>query len=174
MGPKPTEARTFWGGIWDQSVQHNRQAEWLDELKGLQQQKGFQIDVDMVKRQVKKVPNWKAPGPDHMHGYWLKNFRTLHERMALQLQDCLGHGKVPCWMTEARTVLIMKDVKKGNIVSNYRPITCLPVMYKLLTSMIAEDLYRHMDDQQLFPEEQKAERSGPEVRTINLSSIRLY
>ena len=28
-------------------------------------------------------------------------------------------------------------------------------MYKLLTSMLAEDLYRQMDDQQLFLEEQK-------------------
>ena len=157
--PRPTEAKTFWGGIWDKPVKHNRQAEWLtdvkDELRGVQQQEGFQIDVDKVKRQIKKVPNWKAPGMDHVHGYWLKNFRSLHERMALQLQDCLVQGKVPSWMTEAKTVLIMKDVKKGNIASNYRPITCLPVMYKLLTSMIAEDLYRHMDDQQLFPEEQK-------------------
>ena len=40
----------------------------------------------------------------------------------------------------------MKDVK--NDASNYRPITYLPVMYKLLTSVLAEDLYRHMDDQQ--------------------------
>ncbi len=28
-------------------------------------------------------------------------------------------------------------------------------MYKLLTSTTAQGLYRHMDDQQLFPEEQK-------------------
>ena len=58
-------------------------------------------------------------------------------------------------MTEARTVLIMKDVKKGSIAI-LRPIACLPVMYKLLTSMLAEALYRHMDHQQLFPEEQKS------------------
>ena len=63
------------------------------------------------------------------------------------------HGNVLTWMTEARTVLIMK----GNVASNYRPtcITCLPMMYKLLTGIIAEDLYRHIEDQQLFPDEQK-------------------
>ncbi len=57
VGPKPAQARTFWGGIWDRPVQHNRQAEWLtgvkDELRGVQQQEGFQIDVDKVKRQRK-------------------------------------------------------------------------------------------------------------------------
>ena len=40
--------------------------------------------------------------------------------------------------------------------SNYRPITCLPMMYKLLTGIIAEDLYSHIEDQQLFPDEQKS------------------
>ena len=84
-----------------------------------------------------------------MHGYWLKNFSSLHERIAhQQLQECLVHGNVPTWMTEARTVLIMKDIKKGNVASNYRPITCLPMMYKLLTGIIAEDLYSHIEDQQ--------------------------
>ncbi len=62
-----------------------------DELGGVQQQEGFEINMDKVKRQVKKVPNWKAPGPAHVHGYWVKNFRSLQERMALQLQDCLVH-----------------------------------------------------------------------------------
>ena len=52
-------------------------------------------------------------------------------------------------MTEARTVLIMKDIKKGNVASNYRPITGLPIMYKHLTGIIAEDLYNHIEDQQL-------------------------
>ena len=49
----------------------------------------------------------------------------------------------------------MKDIKKGNVASNYRPITCLPMMYTLMTGIIAEDLYSHIEDQQLFPDEQK-------------------
>ena len=63
--------RTFWGGLWDQPSEHNRQAEWLadvkDELKNIQQQEGFQIDVKKVKKQLRKVRNWKAPGPDQVH-----------------------------------------------------------------------------------------------------------
>ena len=34
-----------------------------------------------------------------------------------------------------QTVLLLKDKSKGNKVSNYRPITCLPFMWKLLTGM---------------------------------------
>ena len=45
-------------------------------------QEFYQIDVKKVKKQLRKVPNWKAPGPDQVHGYWLKNFSSLHERIA--------------------------------------------------------------------------------------------
>ena len=43
----------------------------------------------------------------------------------------------------------------SKVASNYRPITCLPMMYKLLTGIIAEYLYSHIEDHQLFPDEQK-------------------
>ena len=87
-GPEPL-ARTIWGGLWVQPSEHNRQAEWLanvnDELKNVQQQEGFQIDVNKVKKQLRKVPNWIAPGSDQVNGYWLKNFSSIQERIAQQL-----------------------------------------------------------------------------------------
>ena len=43
-------------------------------------------------------------------------------------------------MTEGRTVLIVKDNSKGTVVGDYRPIGCLPLMWKLLTSMSLEAL----------------------------------
>ena len=39
-------------------------------------------------------------------------------------------------MTIGKTSLIMKDREKGPIVTNYRPITCLPLMWKLLMSVL--------------------------------------
>ena len=53
-----------------------------------------------------------------------------------------------------RTVLMVKDSTKGNVPSNYRPITCLPVMWKLLTGVIAEAIYQHLDDNEVLPWEQ--------------------
>ena len=37
-----------------------------------------------------------------------------------------------------------KDPQQGTEVSNYRPIACLPMMWKLLTGMIAEKMYIHL------------------------------
>ena len=39
--------------------------------------------------------------------------------------------------------------------SNYRPITCLALMWKLLTGVIADQIYAHLHQQKLLPEQQK-------------------
>ena len=62
-------------------------------------------------------------------------------------------------MTKGRTLLIMKDPEKGATAENYHPITCLPVIWKLLTGIIAEDLYEFLDTENLLPDEQKGCRN---------------
>ena len=99
-----------------------------------------------------KMPNWKAPGPDLVQGFWLKDFRSLHERLCGQLNKCLLEGNVPDWMTKGRTVLIMKSKGEGNGVDNFRPITCLSLVWKLLTGIIAE-MYSLLYKEELLPEE---------------------
>ena len=34
-----------------------------------------------------------------------------------------------------------KDPAKGSAVDNYRPISCLPLMWTLITEMLAEKMY---------------------------------
>ena len=106
------------------------------------------------------MPHLKPPDPDLVQGFWLNNFSNLHERVRLQLKECLDSGFVPSWLTRGRTSLLQKDKSKGNVASNYRPITCLPLMWKLLTGVIANQIYAHLDQEKLLPEEQKGFRKG--------------
>ena len=101
------------------------------------------------------MPNWKSPGPDLIQGFWLKNFSSLHERVRLLPNECLDSGFVPNWLTRGRTSLLQKDKSKGNVASNCRPITCLPLMWKLLTGVIADQIYAHLDQEKLLLEEQQ-------------------
>jgi hypothetical protein len=39
--------------------------------------------------------------------------------------------------------------------TDYRPVTCLPKIYKLLTSIISRCMQKYMDDENLMPNEQK-------------------
>ena len=49
----------------------------------------------------------------------------------------------------------MKDKEKGRDVNNFRPITCLPMIWKLLTGVLSEERYKHLEENQLLPNEQK-------------------
>ena len=70
------------------------------------------------------------------------------------MQQAMQEG-IPEWLGTGRTVLIMKDKEKGTAVENYRPITCLPTTWKLLSAIISEEVYKHLAQNNLFPTEQK-------------------
>ena len=44
---------------------------------------------------------------------------------------------------------------KGNAVDNYRSISCLPLLWKLLTGIIAKHLYRFLEKEEILPKKQK-------------------
>ena len=61
----------------------------------------------------------------------------------------------PEWMTKGKIILIQKDSLKETIPNNYRPITCLPMMWKILTAQIREEIYYSLISRGIFPGEQK-------------------
>ena len=132
--PDAKGSKRFWGDIWSESVDDNRYAKWFKDLQNeinVTKQKKRDINKESLKKVLGRIPNWKSPGPDLVQGFWLKNFDSLHGRVTSQLKECLDSGFVPSWLTKGRTALLKKDKSKGNIVSNYRPITSLPLMWKL-------------------------------------------
>ena len=66
----------------------------------------------------------------------------------------------PAWLRHGYTVLCQTDPRKGNAVENYRPITCLPLLWKLLTGVIAEEKHDYLEQEELLREEQKRFRQG--------------
>ena len=77
------ESKKFWGDIWSESVDHNRDAKWLKNLQSevnVTKQKKVDITKESVKKILGRMPNWNLPGPDLVQGFWLKNFSSLHGR----------------------------------------------------------------------------------------------
>ena len=64
------DAKTFWRGLWSKIKEHNKDADWLKDVKKeLEQDEGqnkIDITKDKMMRVMRKVQNWKAPGPDHV------------------------------------------------------------------------------------------------------------
>ena len=150
---------SFWKNLWETPMEHNSDAEWLpevrSELAAAEEQRQCVITDILVSERVKKMTNWASPGTDGLHAYWIKHFKELHSRIADQLMDCLTTTSIPEWMTTGRTFLLIKDQSKGPIPGNFRPITCLPALWKLFTGLLSDSIYAHLDHQKLLPAEQK-------------------
>ena len=120
----------------------------------------MEIHVDLLRTTLKRISSWKAPGHDGLHGFWFKKFTSIHDRLALEMNRCLQDAQVPEWMTKGKTTLIQKEPSKGTAPNNYRPITCLPMMWKIFTAQIREKIYYSLTSRGLFPDEQKRCRKG--------------
>ena len=74
------ESRNSWGGIWNREVAHNERSEWLEnvekEIEIFWKQREIVTTIDSMTKQLRKLPNWKVPGLDGVHGYWLKYITT--------------------------------------------------------------------------------------------------
>ena len=128
----------------------------------------------MIAKQASKLPNWKAPGPDGHQGFWLKHVRSVRVILAELFNECINQSNVPKWLTKGVTTLVLKNKDKGNAVTNFRPITCLPLMWKMLTGIIAEEMYKHMAMKKLIPDEQKGcrkESRGSDFRFCEIVRV---
>ena len=124
---------------------HSENAEWINnitrELEGLEEGPITEIHIDLLKTILKRISNWRTPGHDGIHGFWFKKFNSIHGRLALEMNRCLEGAQVLDITTKGKTILIQKDPSKGTAPNNYRQITCLPMMWKILTAQIREKIY---------------------------------
>ena len=81
----------------NEEKKYERNAERLGEVrveKDDTKQNNINITTEMIKEQVKKIPNWKIPGPDGVQGYWLKKLAALHELLAKQMDNIISNREV--------------------------------------------------------------------------------
>ena len=119
------------------------------------------------------MAKWKAPGSDFIQGYWFKRFSILHSRLTEHLQTYFVVDDVPTWMTKGKTTLVQKDPEKGNAVNNYCPVACLPLVWKLLTSVLAEkSMHTFLRRRCYWMSRRNARKTLEEQRTNSLLTSR--
>ena len=149
----------FWKNIWGKSDPFNAEAGWLHRERlaqsGTPQMAWSPLTEEEITAAIKKLGNWKAPGLDCVPNFWLKYFPAIHSQLLNCFNNLIdGAVTVPQWLVTGSTRLIPKN---GDISDpkNYRPITCLPTMYKVLTAVLSDRLYLHFDQNGLFAPEQR-------------------
>ena len=139
-------------------------AEWIRQLENdnqnIPEQVWSGISIEETKIAIKRSNNWKSPGNDVVANFWLKHLTELHEDLTYAYNKCLEFPETcPDWLTNGTTYLLPKNDETNN-PKNYRPITCLPTMYKILTSIISDKAYKHLTIINLFQVEQKGCSKG--------------
>ncbi|CAG5044079.1 unnamed protein product [Parnassius apollo] len=126
--PGPDQANTvaFWRGLWSEPVNHS-EGPWMEVVASQSASVTpiypVTITPEDVAEAVRRAPNWKSPGLDGLHHYWLKGFIVCHAVLARQFQEALDQKLLPSLFTTGITHLVPKDQYTTD-PSKYRPITC--------------------------------------------------
>ncbi|XP_031338165.1 uncharacterized protein LOC116167068 [Photinus pyralis] len=162
--PTKEEIETFWGEIWSNSVTYNNEANFMhlinEEAVRINDMACSQITEETLTSQMSKIHNWKSPGPDKIHNFWLKKLTSMHPKLLEIFNNILDNPQnLPDKICEGVTYLKPKNPNTKN-PAHYRPITCLNTIYKLLTGCITQIVTKHCENQQIIAEEQKGSRIG--------------
>ena len=79
--------------------------------------------------------NWNVTGRDKRVNFWLKQLTATHTHLATLFNKHIEEGQIADWLTTRVTILISKNVIAEK-PENYRPITCLPTIYKTITFVV--------------------------------------
>ena len=138
----------------------NLEATWVNDLRAQLAAKQMEvnepnIDIEMFTLCLKRLRNWASPGPDGIQGFWIKKFPALYDVLLHHYNVMLRNGLlIPEWFPKGRTMLIPKS-SDTSVPKNFRPITCLNILYKLWTACLTELLAKHIQVNSLMHPAQK-------------------
>ena len=116
------------------------------------------LTVEELRVNMTRTANWKSPGPDRLPNFCIKQFKSLHKPMAEAYSEIIKNSKqTQDWLVEGATNLLSKKEETW-IPKNYRPIACLPTTFKILTSVITDRLYSHLEKEAIMTPERRKER----------------
>lgn len=140
--PSKDDMTIYWANLWEKPTEHNYNAKWIQEIgkemQGKQDMPKIGITPYVVMNALNAMADWKAPGKDHIHAFWWKQFTSTHSKVVQIFDDLFNTPEnAPPFLTEGITFMLTK--KEGTLtLRDFRPITCLPVIYKALTSIISQ------------------------------------
>ena len=129
------------------------------------------VDEQYVSKIIDNLPNKASCGFDNISTLFLKQISpTIITPMTLLINQVFNTGIFPERLKLAKVIPVFK---KGDskLINNYRPISLLPVISKVLEKIIANQLSKYFEDNKLFNDNQYGFRTGlsTEYATIELT-----
>ena len=146
---QPRKTEKFWKPLYENKKEYNKDAAWLHEYKtsvnNITEATYSEITTNEIESATSEFSNWKSPGLDKFYNLWWNKLTTLYPKAAVAFVKLIVQPEnCPNCLTTDQTTLIAKKEPTRN-PSNYRPITCLPVMYKMLSNIVTSRMSRHIN-----------------------------
>ena len=112
------------------------------------------VSVGKVVKLLKGLSNCKAAGLDKISGKILK---VAANTIAPSLTHIFNHGLISnCFPYEWKMARLVPIHKKGprNLTENYRPISILPAISKIMERIMYDQIYQYLSDNSLLSEHQ--------------------
>ena len=87
--------------------------------------------------------------------------------MAIEMNKCVQNTEIPKFTTKGKTPQIQNDHLKETDPTNYRPITCQPMICKTLTAQIRDEILYSLMSSRIFT----AELKGCHKETIGTGAL---
>lgn len=134
------ELTQYWSKIWERAENHEEDAECIRKIENgnarIPNMMNTRISAEDLRKATSVLKNWAAPGVDGIYNFWWKSLTGTREVLAAQFRKALENPtSIPPFMTLGITYMLPKSENLGD-PKNYRPITCLPSIYKIFTSVI--------------------------------------
>ncbi|CAG4973363.1 unnamed protein product [Parnassius apollo] len=174
QGPDQADIIAFWRGLWSEPVNHS-EGPWMEVVASqgasVTPMDPITVTPEDVAEAVRRAPNWKSPGLDGLHHYWLKGFVVCHAVLARQFQEALDQKSLPSLFTTGITHLVPKDQDTTD-PSKYRPITFaqeleLEQMRSTLEEAIVETRSTTLENRPRLPRLALSKRNRAVVRALN-------
>ena len=151
--PDPKGSTEFWSKLWSKPVEYNRDSEWLKKVKEKLRDTPKQENVIITAEELKQARmfNWKAAGQRPSTSIFATQSTSQTQTTSTRVCECWSST----YMDSRR---MHSTHERQEQLNSYRLIACIPLMWKLLTSIFSEAMYGHLSCQELLPNEQKGFR----------------
>ena len=105
------------------------------------------ITPNIVFRRLEHINIHKAPGPDNIPNWFLRDFAfALSEPLCCLFNSSLQEGYVPSVWKQANIVPVPKSKPPKSIEQDLRPISLTPTLSKILESLIGRWMLEEIGD----------------------------
>lgn len=121
-----------------------------------------EFDITDLHIAIDKLKIKRAPGYDNITSEIIKQTPKQFQTSLLHLfNKCLSEGKFPRIWKRADVIILRKSLEKPrDDPTSYRPICLLPVLGKILDSLLATKITKHLEENNIHAEKQYGFRAN--------------